>query len=1725
MKMIKTHIVTALMLLCATTAWATKHQVTKRQDIAGANQNGEIKITLQNAEPGDTVKLYSQPSQNYGMSRGIFYATRNADGTYSATKTAVNSSTYKDACANEQQFWFIMPDAPVEVWAFFIPVRTLIIHQATGGSLEPLYGFEKTRKDTIIRNIPYKPLKLKVIPDIDTITYEKNELLDVTITNVDAGYYSKTPDLITVVMPVRNDTIHVTPVFGKRSYKIDVQGQSDKIQVALSNTEPKAREEVDVTLTTAKGHIPSNVTFEGCQSWWRVGKPQRNSIGGWKIDYRVKVDTQNVTIKVGHEQVYAYTVKDAQNSGRIKTYMPEMIADFPGVAREGQQVPILFKMPKNFGATYTARKGGVSLPTTVYKNALKNSFADQGMYGWRESDDFVSAGHPMITDTDSTGNKFWRTSVKNSMSQSMVLAGRANKDNPLNIAAIVSMNPRRARCAEASIVASGKDMKASKQVIADMEGMADSWQTVFKMLEVDAKADTLKFVISAQADNADNKYGYDGPMFDDLCLLLPTAGNTVKDEDVLVFTMGEADVTINYTPTVGQSTVSVDKSEHATITLTNTTTSEQGTTVKAMQNDLITVKGKYAEGYAIYNMNYTQNENMYAMQLDSINTAVREVYYHFVMFDDGDVTIIPDVDEAQVTSTDYYGGSTAISNAFAREGEKVQFTIKTNDGCKLRKINTEPAGIVTITADNVDAATGAGTYSFVMPAGFVKVKPEYVVPISSASELTKIFKQRGEFVLTNDLDLGTNWNKAIALLGDFNGNGHRITYGGKASLFSSIGTSASVRHLYVKANIESTDNYIGGIARTNNGIIEDCEVTGTIKTNASYATAAGVAGQNSYRATIARCHVLCEAIDATMVYGIAYQQKNATTRGNVFNGKFVNNDRTAYLICNGDGNSTVEDNYYIANEGNARADSCQGVTAGNPVALVDEAKRLTDSHPVYAASIKSRYLALNVTTALPDVARLLSISPTTTVAGTIVSGSVRVTGNNHLDSIIVSAPDGSAPRSCTFTDNTENLYNFSFAMPDHDVLVTFKTQEGTLIYTAEQLADISSKSGTYILARDIDLNKWNKMLTLAGTFYGRGHTIKYEATGSFHGLFYQVTKNAVLDGLRVVANVESDVDCAGIAYSNQGTIRDCHFCGRLSRIKSLVPSLNHVSAIACTMGKTGLIDHCSATGELISSANQDAVNKAPLCMQSDADIRNSLWIDATQTDKHQELMTLAETARHQYPVYAQGIFDQISVRIIAGNDTIQVPNGQTLDELTITDGEPFVCTADVKVNRIVYKRKAMTALEQWILPFSFDRMAGNGTFEYHPTIEEKKLPDILPGQTLTLSQTPSPIAYQANDPWLVKTDGSDLKTFVLTNAAGPVTIKPTYNDHIARYASTLHVADFYATYENIPAMIAKSELMYTWDTGRQEFGLVSDSLWTDITPYRYYLKFYNQSTKKYETYEDTWWAQNNNASNGKTTTAAPRRLASVVADGWQPVFLDPRQPQSVTARMLDYYEVAYLADIRGEVADETSDNQLSLVSLIYQMVDSRMELPAAIPLLVRAKRSDAEPLVDSKTGAELDSLMMQSLIHELLEEEGEEAGTPAFEMPHYWCASLGNRLDVWPLPSSEKYADLAELGGMMFEDNYFDQSFTYATADDTRTTTPMSYCITVLDTDTYELLPLIGDRVSVEFVGSGEATGIDTVQRSTFNVQRSTPYNLSGQRVSKPTKGLYIMNGRKVVVK
>ena len=59
--------------------------------------------------------------------------------------------------------------------------------------------------------------------------------------------------------------------------------------------------------------------------------------------------------------------------------------------------------------------------------------------------------------------------------------------------------------------------------------------------------------------------------------------------------------------------------------------------------------------------------------------------------------------------------------------------------------------------------------------------------------------------------------------------------------------------------------------------------------------------------------------------------------------------------------------------------------------------------------------------------------------------------------------------------------------------------------------------------------------------------------------------------------------------------------------------------------------------------------------------------------------------------------------------------------------------------------------------------------------------------------------------------------------------------------------------------------------------------------------------------------------------------------------------------------------------------------------------------------------------------------------------------------------------------------------------------------------------------PEAGARISNFWIDGGDTTGIKTIENSPFTIENF--YDLQGRKVAKPTKGLYIKNGKKVIVK
>lgn len=107
------------------------------------------------------------------------------------------------------------------------------------------------------------------------------------------------------------------------------------------------------------------------------------------------------------------------------------------------------------------------------------------------------------------------------------------------------------------------------------------------------------------------------------------------------------------------------------------------------------------------------------------------------------------------------------------------------------------------------------------------------------------------FVLVADLDLtGMDYVPAPFFAGRFNGNGHTIkglslaVEGSRLGLFRQIGTDGIVENLFVGGSVQpgGTQEYIGGIAGVNEGQIQSCHFSGTVK---GISNIGGIVGHNT----------------------------------------------------------------------------------------------------------------------------------------------------------------------------------------------------------------------------------------------------------------------------------------------------------------------------------------------------------------------------------------------------------------------------------------------------------------------------------------------------------------------------------------------------------------------------------------------------------------------------------------------------------------------------------------------------------------------------------------------------------------------------------------------------------------------------------------------------------------------------------------------------------------
>ncbi len=702
-----------------------------------------------------------------------------------------------------------------------------------------------------------------------------------------------------------------------------------------------------------------------------------------------------------------------------------------------------------------------------------------------------------------------------------------------------------------------------------------------------------------------------------------------------------------------------------------------------------------------------------------------------------------------------------------------------------------------------------------------------------------------------------------------------------------------------------------------------------------------------------------------------------------------------------------------------------------------------------------------------------------------------------------------------FTDSHSVVYRYR--RNDKDAYSnTVITTPQYYISSREDFEAFIEKEGDIHLTQDINVGKTG--FYLRGNFDGGGHSINYGGQ-----LFKRIEKGGTVKHLQVLANIRSSSDFGGIAYENQGTISDCHFHGSIRGNKGFLRSAPDIAGIAVKVSDNGTIDHCTFTGYLIKG--DDDVQTYTITKDMGR-ATNCTWVNPNDQTDYAAQRAAALAAKAEYPVYAKGILDAVGPEIVLGNQIINVP-GKRLSSLTINDGERFKCSAEVKVNQITYKRRGTDgAYEPWVLPFDYTidaSMLGEGMEFYW--FEKDSVGNIV------TKQINSGETYQAaaNEPLAFRSTNADEIAFkmklVKDGKNQSMTIQMPLDGVAASMASTKDIARVMVTYDSIAAAKTVKERMYLWNNDKGDFVMGNGE--QGVIPFRYYLQYLDKATNNFLKYEQTDWARKQRNSGG--SQQAPQRrteesasFSTLLAQGWQPIILDLTITPTITAQMLDDYEILCLSDIY----EQKADNQRYDVTVIYEPVEEGMTLPYAVPLLVRAKRADVEPLVTAEMGADLIALMREAL-EEMDEEEAEKAAESLFDNCHYWCSTFAGRYDVWQMLLPENDNLLNEYGALVFGNTTGDNYFYRVGASNGFSMQPMSYCFTAYDNKTYENLPLTNDRIEIVVYGyteQSETTGIESLTPgpSPKGEGSGYSYNLHGQKVGDSYRGIIIKNGRKI---
>lgn len=170
-----------------------------------------------------------------------------------------------------------------------------------------------------------------------------------------------------------------------------------------------------------------------------------------------------------------------------------------------------------------------------------------------------------------------------------------------------------------------------------------------------------------------------------------------------------------------------------------------------------------------------------------------------------------------------------------------------------------------------------------------------------------------------------------------------------------------------------------------------------------------------------------------------------------------------------------------------------------------------------------------------------------------------------------------------------------------------KDGEYTLIYTADDLMAISSKSGKYKLANDLDLTDYPRsvvgLVTKDTVLDGGGHTLRINQRIQFSGGVissnYGTIRNLNVTGTANF-NDESTSEFGGICGMNYGLIEDCSFSGTIRSSTAIGNNGSDNPGIGGICGRNaGTVRNCTVSGSISLMLDMDGWCVGGICGYAD----------------------------------------------------------------------------------------------------------------------------------------------------------------------------------------------------------------------------------------------------------------------------------------------------------------------------------------------------------------------------------------------------------------------------------------------------------------------------------------------------------------------------------------------